>query len=271
MSDAKILSRRVLVWWDFFHLAKVWCPTARLTYLSKNLRKFSVSSYVRSLVSWVSLFSSLIFTKTFPLQSPGAHQLFFLSPTSFNPHTCVHILAVSDSNNSYSKHVSPWNCSNISCLKLDLSEQNLPFVMLNSIKSQYILPSMPAGIDTFCNIIWLKLFLSSLYLVQFFGSSLVRGHTDSHRNAATTPWLIRSCVDTLSVHCNLAIFRLVTINNLHLQIVRVRFFRTPHLTKCWHVYHRQRWFSTPPIVRSLRLGCSRSTCSGSGIVGTTVV
>jgi len=197
MSDAEILSRRVLVWWDFFHLAKMWCPTAQLTYLSKNLRKFSVSSYVRSLVSSVSLVSSLIFTKTFPLQSPGAHQLFFLSSKTFHPNTCVHILAVGDSNNSQSTHVSPWNCLNISCLKLDLSEQNLPFVMLNSIESQYILPSMPAGTDTFFNIIWHKLFLSSLHLVQFFGSSLVRGHTDSRKNAATTPWLTRSCVDNV--------------------------------------------------------------------------
>ena len=149
MSEAEILSRSVLVWCDFFHLAKVWFPTARLTYLSKNLRKCSVSSYVRSLLSWASLFRSLILTKTFPVQSPGAHQLVFLSSKTFNPNTCVHTLAVGDSNNSHSTHVSPWNCSNISCLKLDLSEQNFPFVMLNSIDSQYILLSMPTGTDTF--------------------------------------------------------------------------------------------------------------------------
>ena len=83
---------------------------------------------------------------------------------------------------------------------------------------------------------------------------------------------------SLSVHCDLAIFRLVTINNLRLQslnapfkFVRVRFFRTSHLTKCWDVYQWQRYISPPPIVRSLRLGCSRSSWSGSGIVGTTVV
>ena len=155
MSEAEILSRRVLVWCDFFHLAKVWFPTARLTYLSKNLRKSSVSSYyVRSLVSWGSLVNSLILTKTFPVQSPGAHQLFFLSSKTFNPNTCVHTLAVGDSNNSHSTHVSPWNWSNISCLKLDLSEQNFAFVMLNSIDSQYVLPSMPTGTDTFFNIIF---------------------------------------------------------------------------------------------------------------------
>ena len=73
-------------------------------------------------------------------------------------------------------------------------------------------------------------------------------------------------------------FRLVTINNLRLQSLNapfeffhIRLFRTPHLTKCWHVYHRQRYISPPPIVRSLHLVCSRSTCSRSGIVGTTVV
>jgi hypothetical protein len=163
--------------------------------LVQEPRKCSVSSYVRSLMSWGSLFSSLILTKTFPVQSPGAHQLFFLSSKTFNPNTCVHTLAVGDSNNSHSTHVSPWKYLNISCLKSDLSEQNFPFVMLNSIDSHYILPSMPTGTDTFFNIILHKLFFSSLHLVQFFGSSLVRGHIDSRRNAATTPWLIRSYVD----------------------------------------------------------------------------
>ena len=57
----------------------------RLTYLSMNLRKCSTSAYERSLVSWWFLFSSLILTNTFPVQSPGAHQLFFLSSKTFIP------------------------------------------------------------------------------------------------------------------------------------------------------------------------------------------
>ncbi len=92
--------------------------------LVHDLRKCSVSSYVTLLVSLVLLFSSLILTKTFPVQSPGATQLFFLSSKTFNPNTCVHTLAVGDSNisHSISIHVSPWNFLNISCAKFDLGE-----------------------------------------------------------------------------------------------------------------------------------------------------
>ena len=100
-------------WYDAisFRLAKVWFPTTWLTYLSKNIRKCSVSAYVRSLVSWGLLVSSLILTKKIPVQSPGATRLFFLSSKTFNPNTCVHTLAVGDNNNSHSTHVYPWNCS----------------------------------------------------------------------------------------------------------------------------------------------------------------
>jgi len=103
-----------------------------------NLRKCSTSAYERLLVSRWFLFSSLILTNTFPVQSPGARQLFFLSSKAFNSNMCVHTLAVCFCNIVHWNHISPWNCSNIFCLKLDLSKQNFPFVMLNSIESQYI-------------------------------------------------------------------------------------------------------------------------------------
>ena len=127
-------------------------------------------------------------------------------------------------------------------------------------------------------------------LVQFFGSSLVRGHTDSRRNAATTPWLIRSCVDKVFLlfrkiflplcpyeeilpyfdllHSIICAFE---VSNALYKFVCVRFFRTPHRKKCCHIYLRQRWIVSPPIVRSVHLGFSRSTCSGCGIVGTKVL
>ena len=81
----------------------------------------------------------------------------------------------------------------------------------------------------------------------------------------------------MSVCRNLAIFWLVTFNNLRLDSLNalmkflcIRFFWTPHLKKCCHIYLQQRLIVPLPIVRSLHLGFSRSTCSGSGIVGTTV-
>ncbi len=64
----------------------------------------------------------------------------------------------------------PQNWSNISCLKFDLSKQNLPFLIPSSIASQYDFPSTPTDNPTMFSIIWRKLLLLSLHLLQLFGT-----------------------------------------------------------------------------------------------------
>ncbi len=56
-------------------------------------------------------------------------------------------------------------------MKFALSEQDLLFVIASIIASQYDFPSTAGGNATFFNIIWHKLLLSSLHLLQLFGSS----------------------------------------------------------------------------------------------------
>ncbi len=56
-------------------------------------------------------------------------------------------------------------------MKFALSEQNLLFVIASIIASQYDFPSTAIINATFFSIIWHKLLLSSLHLLQLFGSS----------------------------------------------------------------------------------------------------
>ncbi len=86
----------------------------------------------------------------------------------------------------------PWDCSNNSCLKFALREQNLSFVNPRSISSQYDFPYTPMGNATFFSIIWHKLLLSSLHLLQFFGSILFPGQMASCTQEATVCQLIWS-------------------------------------------------------------------------------
>ncbi len=58
-------------------------------------------------------------------------------------------------------------------MKFALSEQNLSLVIASIIASQYDFPSTARGNGTFFSIIWHKLPLSSLHLLQLFGSALV--------------------------------------------------------------------------------------------------
>ncbi len=57
------------------------------------------------------------------------------------------------------------------CMKFAISEQNLSFVIASIIASQYDFPSTARGNATFSSIICHKLLLSSLHLLQLFGSS----------------------------------------------------------------------------------------------------
>ncbi len=61
-----------------------------------------------------------------------------------------------------------------------LSEQNLSFVIPIIIASQYDFPSTARGNATFFSIIWHKLLLSSLHLLQLFGCILFPGQMASH-------------------------------------------------------------------------------------------
>ncbi len=56
-------------------------------------------------------------------------------------------------------------------MKFSLSEQNLLFVIASIIASQYDFPSTPTDNATFFSIIWHKILLSSLHLLQLFGSA----------------------------------------------------------------------------------------------------
>ena len=65
------------------------------------------------------------------------------------------------------------------CLKFALSEQSLLFVIPSIIASQYDFPSTITGNATSFSIIWHKLLLSSLHLLQLFGSILFPGQMAS--------------------------------------------------------------------------------------------